>query len=69
MYRYARAVADNEDMDPELLPRIENRLGREVVAELAIAIVATRMYPALKRGLGYAKLALLIWQLPWALSF
>ena len=55
VYRYARGVAANEDLDPELLPRLENRLGREVIAELAIAIVATRMYPALKRALGYAK--------------
>ena len=55
VYRYAHAVAENADMDPELLPRIESRWGREVVAELAIAIVATRMYPALKRALGYAK--------------
>jgi hypothetical protein len=55
VYRYARGVAENADMDPELLPRIENRWGREVIAELAIAIVATRMYPALKRALGYAK--------------
>jgi AhpD family alkylhydroperoxidase len=55
VYRYARGVAENEDLDPELLPRLENRWGREVIAELAIAIVATRMYPALKRALGYAK--------------
>jgi alkylhydroperoxidase family enzyme len=55
VYRYARGVAENVDLDPELLPRLENRWGREVVAELAIAIVGTRMYPALKRALGYAK--------------
>jgi len=55
VYRYARSVAENIDLDPDLLPRLEERWGREVIAELAIAIVATRMYPALKRGLGYAK--------------
>ena len=27
VYRYARAVAENADMEPELLPRIENRWG------------------------------------------
>jgi hypothetical protein len=55
VYRCARGVAANEDLDPELLPRLKKRRGREVVAEFAIAIVATRMYPALKRALGYAK--------------
>ena len=55
VYHYARGVAANEDLDPELLPRLEARWGRQVIAELAIGIVASRMYPALKRALGYAK--------------
>jgi hypothetical protein len=55
VYHYARGVAENVDLDPDLLPRLQERWGREALAELAIAIVAARMYPALKRGLGYAK--------------
>ena len=55
VYKYARAVALNDAMDPELLPRLEARWGREVVAELAIAIVGVRLYPTMKRALGYAK--------------
>jgi hypothetical protein len=55
VYHYAGGVAANEDLDPELLPRLEARWGREGIAELAIGIVATHMYPALKRALGYAK--------------
>lgn len=55
VYNYARGVAANEELDPELLPRLQQRLGREVVAELALAIVASRLYPTLKRALGHAK--------------
>jgi hypothetical protein len=60
IHRYARAVAANEEMDPGLLPRLETRWGREVVAELAIAIVATRLYPTLRRALGHSKSCSLI---------
>jgi hypothetical protein len=55
VYHYARAVAANEEMDPELLPRLMARLGGEVIAELAIAITGTRLYPTMKRALGHAK--------------
>ena len=55
VYHYARGVAANGELDPELLPRLQARWGKEVVAELALAIVATRLYPTLKRALGHAK--------------
>jgi hypothetical protein len=55
VYNYARAVALNDPMDPELIPRLEARWGREVVAELAVAIAGVRLYPTMKRALGYAK--------------
>lgn len=55
VYHYAQGVAANEELDPGLLPRLQKRLGREVVAELAVNIVATRLYPTLKRALGHAK--------------
>jgi hypothetical protein len=55
IHDYAVAVATNGEMDPELLPRLQARLGREAVAEIALGIVATRLYPTMKRGLGYAK--------------
>ena len=60
IHHYARAVAGNEEMDPELLPRLEARWGREVMAELAVAIVGARVYPTLKRALGHAKSCALI---------
>jgi len=55
LHDYARAVALNGDLDPALLPRLEARLGREVIAELAVNIVATGIYPTLKRALGHAQ--------------
>ena len=55
VYRYATAVAKNEEMEPGLLPRLEERWGREILAELAVAIAGVRLYPTVKRALGYAK--------------
>lgn len=55
IYDYARAVALNEDMDPALRPRLERRLGRAVMAELAVNILATKLYPTMKRALGFEK--------------
>ena len=60
VHNYARAVATNESPDPELLARLEQRLGKEVIAELALAIVAAKIYPTLKRGLGHASSCSLI---------
>jgi hypothetical protein len=60
VYHYARAVAANEHLDPELMARIEKRWGREVLAELAVAIVGSRVYPTLKRAMGHAKSCSLI---------
>lgn len=55
LHKYARAVAVNEGMDPEVFARVEARWGREVMAELAVNIIAMRMYPTMKRALGHAK--------------
>ncbi len=60
IHQYARAVTANEEMDPDLLPRLEARWGREVMAELGVAIVGARIYPTMKRALGYAKSCSLI---------
>ena len=55
VHDYARAVALNEDMDSELLPRLRRRIGEEALAELAVNLVATGLYPTLKRALGHAQ--------------
>ncbi len=55
VYRYTKAVARNEQIDPELIAHLEETLGRAALAEFAVNIVAARMYPTVKRALGYAK--------------
>ncbi len=60
VHDYARALALNEDMDAGLLPRLMQRCGRETVAELAVNIIATKLYPTLKRALGHAQSCSLI---------
>lgn len=55
IHDYARAVALNEDMPADLLPRLRNRLGREALAEIAVNIVAMGLYPTLKRAFGHAQ--------------
>jgi hypothetical protein len=60
IHDYARAVALNEEMDPELLPRLEGRLGKAALAEIAVNLVGVRIYPTLKRALGHAKSCALI---------
>jgi hypothetical protein len=60
IHEFARAVTTNEEMDPEMLPRLEARWGREVMAELGLAIVGARIYPTMKRALGHAKSCSLI---------
>jgi hypothetical protein len=60
IHDYARAVALNEEMDPELLPRLEARLGKAALAEIAVNLVGIRIHPTLKRALGHAKSCALI---------
>ncbi|MEZ0389104.1 MAG: hypothetical protein ACAI34_18660 [Verrucomicrobium sp.] len=60
VHQYAHAVAANEPLDPEFLSRLKSRLGAEVMAELAVAIVGARIYPTLKRAMGHASSCSLI---------
>lgn len=60
IHDYARAVALNEELEPELLPRLEARLGKAALAEIAVNIVGMRLYPTLKRALGHAQSCSLI---------
>ncbi len=55
LHDYARGVTRNEELDPDLLPRLQKRWGREIVAELAVNIIATGIYPTLKRAFGHAQ--------------
>jgi len=57
---YANAVALNNELHPDLLPRLQERLGNEVIAELAVNIIATKLYPTLKLALGRSQSCSLI---------
>lgn len=54
-YRFGRAIASGDPAADELGEAIEARFGRGVRTELTITAAASRVYPAIKRGLGYAK--------------
>jgi len=58
--KFAHAVAANEPLDEAWREELEQRLGKEVIAELAVIIAGVRIYPAVKRALGYAKSCSLI---------
>lgn len=60
IHDYARAVALNEELDADLLPRLRARLGEAALAEIAVNLVGMRLYPTLKRALGHAKSCSLI---------
>lgn len=51
-WRHAQTVVRGENGDPEVLGALEKALGRAALAELCLAIVGVRIYPALKRALG-----------------
>lgn len=55
LHDFGRFVALNEELPPDLLPRLKARWGDEVLAEITVNVVAMRLYPALKRALGHAK--------------
>jgi len=52
--RFASTVAAPAGDDPELRERIRARVGVEAFVELCLAIATGKVFPTLKRGLGYA---------------
>ena len=54
-YRFGRAIASSGLDADELGEAIETLHGRSVRTELTIAAATARVYPAIKRGLGYAR--------------
>ena len=55
VYEHACIVARSGDVDIDRLERLEARYGVEGVAELALAIAGSRIYPSMKRALGEMK--------------
>jgi hypothetical protein len=53
IFRFAEAQANRED-DPGARKRIIQRFGHDGLIELGLAITSARMFPTLKRVLGYA---------------
>ena len=55
IYDFTEAIVYNRSVSSELQTRIEARNSRPVLAELALAIASARIFPTLKRTLGYDK--------------
>lgn len=53
VYRFAEAVVTQTD-DIELRETMRQQYGEEGLIELALTIAACRVFPTLKRGMGYA---------------
>jgi hypothetical protein len=53
VYNFATSIANREDA-PDLRQRLIARYGDEAFIELALAVAVPRVYPTLKRALGYA---------------
>lgn len=54
-FEFAEAVAARDIRSEELRPLIEQWWGKAGVAELALAIASTRVFPTLKRALGHGQ--------------
>ena len=54
VYRFARSVVEASGGDEELRERVRARYGEEGLVELALGIAAARVFPVVKRALGYA---------------
>lgn len=55
VHDFAIAVANNTENQDPLREQVQSQWGREVLIELSMAIATSRVYPALKRGMGYAR--------------
>jgi alkylhydroperoxidase family enzyme len=55
VYRFATAVTENSPEQEEYREAVRNRYGDEGLVEIAMAIALHRVFPTLKRGLGFAK--------------
>ena len=55
VYNFSIAVATNSPMPDGLYEKLESTYSREIMIELGLAIAATKVYPTIKRALGYAK--------------
>jgi len=54
-FRFGEAVAANDPEMHDLREKLEARLGKRAVIEIAIGIAFARFYPMIKRALGHAR--------------
>ncbi len=55
VYDFAQKIALNAPDGEIYREKVEQAYGKEVMVELAVAVATSRVYPAIKRGMGYAK--------------
>jgi len=55
VYAFTRAVVETSPEADALGAALSEELGRPALVELALAVATIRVYPTLKRGLGYAR--------------
>ncbi len=60
VYDFATAVAANNLSDQALIERIEARFDKGQLLELGLCISTTKIFPTIKRAVGYAKSCRLI---------
>lgn len=58
--RFAGGVLARDGSEEEARDEIVKQLGQTVVTELSLAIATARVFPALKRGLGFARSCALV---------
>jgi len=60
VYDYARYVASNDIVDTKLIDRITSRYDKGSLLEFGICIATAKVFPTIKRALGYTKSCSLI---------
>lgn len=60
VYRFADAVSLNSPEQDDYRERVRRHFGDEGLVEIALAVAMHRVFPTLKRGLGFAKSCALV---------
>ena len=60
VYLYAKSVAKHEPVDSGLMERIEARYNKASLLEFGVCIATAKVFPTIKRAVGYAKACSLI---------
>lgn len=53
-FQFARSVLNRDGQDEHWRMRLRENFGEEMVVELSLAIAMARVFPVLKRGMGFA---------------